>query len=385
MAVAVLGVLAALLLAVSVWLVWRVRALGGVVEALRAERAALERGLAVERDRLQAALGADSDGAFAVDRHGSVRYLNAAAARLLRAGAAVVDHAAIVLLRDHDAQTALMAALADRAPRAVLLKPGGERTLRLTIVPVERAGDWSAVAFLRDVTDVLRLETVRRDFVSNVSHELRTPLASIKAVVETLALGALEEPEVAREFLANIDEEVDRLTRLVQELLELGRIEADPSAYQFESLDPADLIDACVRRMAPQAERAGVALRAETAATAPIRADRERLERALLNLIHNAIKFTPQGGAVAVRARDTGAAVELVVQDTGIGIAAEHLSRIFERFYTVDRARSGGGSGLGLAIVKHIAEAHGGGVTATSALGHGSTFTLTLPRAAEAR
>jgi len=384
MAVAALGVLAALLLAVAVVLAWRVRVLGDVVARLQLETTALARGLTAERDRLQAALGADSDGAFAVDRDGAVRYLNPAAARLLRAGAAALDHSAIVLLRDHEAQAALTAALADREPRAALLRPGGsgERTLRLTVVPVERAGDWSAIAFLRDVTDVLRLETVRRDFVSNVSHELRTPLASIKAVVETLAMGALEEPEVARDFLTSIDEEVDRLTLLVQELLELGRIESDPSAYQFAVLDPGDLIEACVRRMGPQAERAGVTLRAEVTTTAPIRGDRERLERALLNLIHNALKFTPRDGAVAVRARETAATVELVVQDTGLGIAPEHLDRIFERFYTVDRARSGGGSGLGLAIVKHIAEAHDGGVTVTSALGRGSTFTLTLPRPA---
>jgi two-component system phosphate regulon sensor histidine kinase PhoR len=334
-----------------------------------------------QRLRLHAVLDAAELGVVVVDDAAAVRYVNPAAARMLGVEpSACFGRSAIAVLRDHTALDALRETLADGRRRSVTVAVPPDRTCQVSVAPVAGPSGWSAACFVQDVTEVRRLETMRRDFVSNVSHELRTPLASIKAVVETLQAGALDDPEVAQAFLEQVNGEVDRLVQLVEELLELGRIESGLVPFRFMPVSPADLVRDCVRRLAPQAERAGLRLTAEVDDDTPfIQADSERLGRALVNLIHNAIKFTPAGGSVVAQAAGAAGWVELAVRDTGIGIAPADTPRIFERFYKADRSRESAGTGLGLAIVKHIVEAHGGTVAVQSVLGHGSTFTIRLP------
>jgi len=230
------------------------------------------------------------------------------------------------------------------------------------------------------------LETVRRDFVSNISHELRTPLASLKALSETLRDGALEDPPAARRFIDRMEVEVDALAQMVQELLELSRIESGQVPMRLAPASLADVIVPAVERLRPQAERAGIDLAVEIDAEAPVvLADVERIQQVVTNLVHNAIKFTPVGGSVWVRAATRSDEAVVFVQDTGAGIAADDLPRIFERFYKADRARAGGGTGLGLAIARHIVQAHGGEVGVESVEGRGSTFRFTLPLADASR
>ncbi len=227
-----------------------------------------------------------------------------------------------------------------------------------------------------------RLEMIRRDFVSNVSHELRTPLASLKALTETLQEGALEDPPAARRFLLRMENEIDNLTQMVQELLELSRIESGKVPLKRVSIEPLELASQAVDRMLVQSERAGVQLRLECPAGLPnVSADPTRMEQVIVNLIHNAIKFTPPGGEIVISAYLNTKVVVFSVQDTGAGIDPELLPRIFERFYKADRSRSSGGTGLGLSIARHMVEAHGGRIWADSKIGQGSTFYFSLPLA----
>jgi two-component system phosphate regulon sensor histidine kinase PhoR len=202
----------------------------------------------------------------------------------------------------------------------------------------------------------------------------------LKSVIETLQAGALEDPEAAAEFLDRGDAEIDRLVLMVEELLELSRIESGEMPLALQEVAAGDLLTTAVDRMRPKAERHGLSLTLDAPAALPsINADRNLLERAIVNLIDNAVKFTPTGGDIYVSARASDGLLTVAVRDTGEGIDPDDLSRVFERFYKADRARRAGGSGLGLAIVKHTIEAHGGSVSARSNLGRGSSFTFSIP------
>jgi two-component system phosphate regulon sensor histidine kinase PhoR len=221
---------------------------------------------------------------------------------------------------------------------------------------------------------------VRRDFVSNLSHELRTPLASLKALAETLQEGALEDPPAARRFVDQIQIEVDALTQMANELLELSKIESGRFSLNRSPIAASDLLHSAAQRMQVQAERASIALRVECAEDLPkVQADSQRLEQVLINLIHNAVKFTRPGGEVVLCAESGSGQIRFSVWDTGVGIPADEVSRIFERFYRVDKSRTGRGTGLGLSIAKHIVEAHQGKIWAESREGQGSTFTFSIP------
>jgi two-component system, OmpR family, phosphate regulon sensor histidine kinase PhoR len=226
---------------------------------------------------------------------------------------------------------------------------------------------------------------VRRDFVANVSHELRTPVTAIHLLVETLQSGALGEPAEAAEFVDRIGSEVAHLRQMVDELLELSLMEAGERPLRMAPIAATELVHAA-DRLRPLAEERGVDLRFEVSAGTPsVLGDVSRLELVLRNLVHNAIKFTPRGGSVTVSAHAHDATeVVLQVRDTGVGIAAEALPRVFERFYKANRSRlrDGDGAGLGLAIARHSVEAHGGRITVESEVGHGTVFTVTLPAAA---
>jgi two-component system phosphate regulon sensor histidine kinase PhoR len=254
----------------------------------------------------------------------------------------------------------------------------------MIVTSLETAEEQSCLVILQDLTRIRRLETVRRDFISNISHELRTPLASLKALVETLHDSALEDPPAARRFLDRADQEVDALSQIVQELLELARIESGKVPLRLAPAAVEEIVRPPVERLRHQADRNQLQLTVDLAAELPpVLADAGRAQQVVTNLVHNAIKFTPAGGQIVVQAdRDLDRGMLTIsVRDTGVGFPAAEAERIFERFYKGDRARSGGGTGLGLAIARHLVLAHGGRIWARSKEGKGSTFYFSLPLA----
>ncbi|MBK9714787.1 MAG: hypothetical protein IPO81_26320 [Kouleothrix sp.] len=235
---------------------------------------------------------------------------------------------------------------------------------------------------LQDLTELRRAEQSRRMFLANISHDLRTPLASLQAMIETLQDGALDDRVAAEDFLRRMDAEVQGLNRLVGEFLELTRIESGQLELALAPADLRALLRGVAARMAAQAEQRGIALAlALPDRLMPVNVDTARIEQVLLNLLQNALAFTPRGGRVTLGAEAQADGVRVWVHDTGAGIAPEDLPHIFERFYKADRARSGGGTGLGLAIAKHLVEHHGGRIEAESQVGMGTTVSFILPRA----
>lgn len=339
------------------------------------------------RSRLEATLASLSDGVVITGADGTVVRLNGAAARMLEttAAAATGQHW-VQVCRDHELAELLRRALSDRTrstPCTATVEYGlNRRALDTAAQRLTVAHEILGLVVLRDVTELRRLELVRREFVANVSHELRTPLASIKALVETLEAGAIDDPDVSGDFLQRIVGEVDRLALLVDELLDLARLESGRVTIRTESIEPIDLLGPAVERLAAQLGQRRLRLRFDVPeGLPPILADRSRIEQVILNLVHNAMKFTPAGGTITVRAREDGPLIRIDVQDTGVGVAADELPRLFERFYKADKARRSDGTGLGLAIAKHIVQAHGGTIWAESRSGHGATFSFTLPAA----
>ena len=278
-----------------------------------------------ERDTLSTILTTMADGIIIVDRKGQVELANRAASSLLRTPISGLEGRTFVeALRDHELAAVLRRCLENGMQESGTAEVGPDRrSLRIVAVPLrgERTG---AVAVLQDLTEVRKAETVRRDFVANVSHELRTPLASVKALVETLEDGAINEPEVARDFLSKMHGEVDGLAQLVSELLELSRIESRQLSLRLEPMEVELLARRAADRLAAQAQRAGLELSVEVPGGLPrVMADDQRIEQLLVNLIHNAIKFTPPGGVVVVGAREQGDQVAFLITDTGVGIGAE--------------------------------------------------------------
>jgi len=261
--------------------------------------------------------------------------------------------------------------------RAASILPG--RTFEVTVAPMPVGG---AVAVLRDLTETERVEKTRRDFIANVSHELRTPLTSIQGYTETL-LDSAPENGHTREFLDIIRKSALRMSRLTEDLLTLARVESGEQRFDIQSVAPSDLLQEAVQSFRELARAQNVELKVEDAAPAPVGADFEAIHQVFSNLVDNALKYAASGGRIVLGATPIPQAVEFYVQDFGPGIPSEHLARLFERFYRVDKARSreSGGTGLGLAIAKHIVMAHGGAIRAQSDLNHGSTFFFTLPLA----
>ena len=336
-----------------------------------------------ERRRLTAALNSGTDAVLAVNAEGRITFANQAAQRLFsRTLAELLGNPFVWVMPDEALVGALRASREEGQRETRIVERPNRQFLQVTTTPIIGGGEWSALVVSHDLTDVKRLEQVRRDFVANVSHELRTPLASVKSVIETLQGGALDDRDTAQEFLARADAEVDRLVLMVEELLELSRIESGEVPLAQEPVEIAAVIAQAAERLRPQAERQGIALSVKLSPDLPsVTGDADRLERAAVNLIHNAIKFTPSGGSIHVSAAARDGAVEVAVSDSGAGIAPEDLPRVFERFYKADRSRGSRGSGLGLAVVKHTVEAHGGTIRAESALGGGSTFRFSIPLA----
>lgn len=336
-----------------------------------------------ERDTLGVVLDSMADALLVVDANGIITLANPAAVRLFGADSSTISGRRLMeVVRDHEFLRLVEAAEREGHHQLAQLEHGRDpRFLHVTATPIQQKGGRFTLLLAQDLTEVQRLEAVRREFVANASHELRTPLAAVKAVVETLEAGALEDPLVARDFLRRIGTEVDHLTLLVQQFLDLSRLETGRAHFTFEPVDLATLLPEAVNRLAPQAAKQGVQLAVAVPAGLPrARADRATLHEIIVNLVGNAIKFAPQG-RVHVAAIERAGQLQVSVADNGQGIAAEHLPHIFERFYKVDRARSGEGTGLGLALAKHMVQAHQGRIWAESTLGRGSTFYFTLPSA----
>jgi two-component system sensor histidine kinase SenX3 len=327
-----------------------------------------------DREALESILSALDEGIVLFDPDGRVLYQNGAAARLL--GTTVRDAHTLV---PQGLREAVRGATKGDGVQAIEL-PAGEpaRILRVSARAVrEQEG---VLLLLRDVTEARRVEAVRRDFVANASHELKTPVAAIQALAETIGSAATEDPEAVPRFVQQLERESRRLARVVADLLDLSRLEGaavERSEVRFDRL-AADEAERYRRR----AERAGVTLRVDTNGPVSVTGSARDLGLLIRNLVENAIHYTRPGGSVSVSVgRDDRGRAMLEVRDSGIGIPSKEQSRIFERFYRVDRARSRetGGTGLGLSIVRHVAENHGGTVAVDSEVGRGSTFVVRLP------
>ena len=362
-----------------------------------------------ELEQVKRALAAAGDQVIAIDSNARIAYLNPAAATDISRSAPYggrgrssaddwIGAPLIDAIADPDLYTAVAACLSEGAPAALTVQRESRR-YRAVVAPLiadagvsPAAGPWSVVVALHDLSDLHEAEQARRDFFINASHELRTPLATIAAAAETLEI--VNEPQDAQRFRVIIQSEAERMSELIEEMLALARLESGLSPPDIRAVDLRPLVEQAVERMRPQAEREGLALELRSP-RAVVAADPDLAQRALLNLLHNAIKFTPAGGRVEVFGEpgplsDPAPMLWLRVRDTGVGVAAAEQPRIFQRFYRVDRARSGDradgagaapGTGLGLAVVRHIAEIHGGGVALQSTPGRGSTFSFSLPLA----
>jgi two-component system phosphate regulon sensor histidine kinase PhoR len=335
-----------------------------------------------EQGTLSSVLNSMTDGVVIIDPEGCIQLINPAVERMFGVTAVqAINQSVIESLRHHQLVDLWKKCQETDERQSVSFETSPSRLyIQAIAAPLKQSFPGSTLLVLQDLTRLRRLEVIRRDFVSNVSHELRTPLAALKAISETLEEGALEDPPAARRFLLRMENEIDNLTQLVTELLELSRIESGKVPLKQAAVRPADLVGKAFERMELQAERLGLKMTFESQPDLPaVNIDSYRMEQVLVNLIHNAIKFTPPGGEILIRASQKNDIVIFMVSDTGVGISADALPRIFERFYKADRSRSGGGTGLGLSIARHLVEAHGGRIWAESEPGKGSSFYFSLP------
>lgn len=340
-------------------------------------------------------------GVMYVTADGIVLHHNPALRTVLRIAGEIDGQTLMSLGRDHVLDEFVRAAAAAQIDDELLLQQRNPaRTLRVVARPmVWPNGARVAMVIVRDVTHLNQLERARRDMVVSISHELRTPLAALKILSDTIASDP--PPAVAKKMASRISDEVDALTRLVEDLHDLSQIEAGRIALQYAQYDCTQLIHTAIERSTPQATAHAITLRADIPpALPPVEVDRGRMAQVFLNLLHNAVKFTPDGGQITVTARvihlpadaarvpavpidhPVGEWVLVAIADNGLGIAPEHHTRVFERFYKVDQARTrGSGTGLGLAIVRYLVEGHGGKIWLTSRVGNGTTFYFTIPTA----
>ncbi|PYX01856.1 MAG: two-component sensor histidine kinase [Acidobacteria bacterium] len=346
-------------------------ALDKTAHQLEASFAALQ----TSQRQLETLLNSMQDAVIAVGPDRRVQWANQSMDKLQRTRV----HALLVeTVRDPDFLKAVHSASESRKPsggRAASIVPG--RTFDVTAAPLPGGG---AVAVLRDLTERERAEKTRRDFIANVSHELRTPLTSIQGYTETL-LDSGPENDHTRDFLEIVRKNASRMARLTEDLLTLARVESGEQRFSLQPVSPSELVQEAARDFREIAKAHSVELQIENGALPSVNADSEALHQVFSNLVDNALKYGASGGRIIIGARSSPLGVEFYVRDFGPGISSEHLPRLFERFYRVDKARSreSGGTGLGLAIAKHIVLAHGGTIRAESELNHGSAFLFTLP------
>ncbi len=340
--------------------------------------------LSDERNTLSAVLATMADGVIVTEPGGRVLLLNPAARELLNLHRADAEGSRLIeLISDHEIHRLVTQCQTEQSRQqgeVAMLQP--RRHLSAIATPLEESSAPGVLLTLHDLTRIRQVETSQKEFVSNVSHELRNPMASIKAIVETLESGALSEPDVAADFLGRMRRDVDRINNLVNDLLELSRMESGQFVIAPEPGPLLPLALAVKGQFQETAAAKAVDLTVAVPDDLPLlMADGDKLSQVLVNLVENALKFTPPQGQVVIAARALPDWVEVQVKDSGVGVAPQHLPHLFERFYKVDRSRRDGGTGLGLAIVKQSIEAHGGRITVASREGEGCTFTFTIPRA----
>jgi two-component system phosphate regulon sensor histidine kinase PhoR len=348
------------------------------LEILESRLEQLETDLGNEREKLTAILATIGAGIVILDEEARVTVLNDTAAKLFRIKVErAIGQPFITLARDHEMDNIVRNCRESAQTQTGIVKVStGRMFLELTATPLNNG----IIVLVKDLTEIRRLEKIRSDFIANISHELRTPIASCKAIVETLQGGAVNEKKIAEDFLQRMQIETDKLAQMVNELGELSRIESGDLVLKLEPVDMAGVLDRVKNRLTAQADRAGLVIQLDVPPDLPrATGDKDRIEQVLVNLVHNAIKFTPESGSITISLRIKDEMILVSVQDTGIGIPEDDLPHIFERFYKVDKARSGGGTGLGLAIAKHIVQAHGGEIHAESREAEGSTFIFSLP------
>lgn len=342
-----------------------------------------------QRNEYEAVLSSMVEGVIAVDLENRILGINRAAADMLAVTPEKIKGRIIMeTVRNSDLQHFVMDALKDKnsVEGDVILHQVSGQVVHTQCIPLNSAtGDRiGTLVVLNDVTQIRRLENIRRDFVANVSHEIKTPLTAIKGFVETLQHGSVDTPEEQEKFLGIIKKHANRLDAIVEDLLALARLEQKEEDGELErGLRPLeDIIETAIQVVKRKAEEKKISIQSACDPSLQVKVDAPLMEQAIVNLLDNAVKYSPEAGSVSVGAETTDREIRIRVVDQGPGIPKKHQTRLFERFYRVDRARSRmlGGTGLGLAIVKHIAQAHSGNVSVESTSGKGSTFTITLPR-----
>lgn len=335
----------------------------------------------------QAILNSMTDGVIAVKENGEVLFINHVIEKILNMRQ-VSSYGKNILevIRNYEVEAILEKALKTMKPltREIKLLTPEQKLFVLYATPLEayETGRGGVLVLLHDITERKKFEDMRTEFIANITHELRTPLTSIRGFLETLISGAIEDPASASHFLDIMSKETSRLTKLVDELLNLSNIEERRVVHRWQPVQLIAGISRVATMFLPQAREKDLDLITEVPPDLPaVYGDPDMLIQVLINLVDNAVKYTPAGGKISIRATNEGANVRVDVEDTGAGIPPDSLPRVFERFYRVDKARSRelGGIGVGLAIVKHIIRAHGGKVFAESKVGEGSIFSFTLP------
>ncbi len=336
-----------------------------------------------ERDLLGRVLDGMAEGVLLVDGEGTVALVNPALREMLLLGADVLGRIPLEVVRHPELHELLERSRLKHSVESGEVELSGLKPRRLLVRVLPLSGEPAAqLAVFVDVTDLRRLESLRRDFVANVSHELRTPVTSVQSAAETLREAVAKAPAAVPMFLDIIVRNAERLRQLVEDLLDLSRIDAREYKLDLEPLDSAQAMEQALALFRERAAKKRIRLSSQAPPGLKLVADRRALEQILANLLENGIKYCGEGAEIRVRCEPEGERmVKVAVQDTGPGIDAAHLPRVFERFYRVDKGRSRdvGGTGLGLSIVKNLAEAMGGSVSVASAPGQGATFVVTLP------
>jgi two-component system, OmpR family, phosphate regulon sensor histidine kinase PhoR len=340
-----------------------------------------------EKNKIQAIIECMSDGVIALDKRGRIVLLNPAAEAMFKVkGSDIMNKPFLQVVRNYQLAQVFQEAIAQGEPicRKVELVTPAVWILKIEITPLrsENQEIFGVVGVIHDISELTRVERMRTDFVANVSHELRTPLTSIKGFVETLLAGAMAEPATCKRFLEIISSEANRLDQLIADLLSLSEIESKRKPFKWEEFSLIELIHEKLNILGMPLQKKGLQLQMLLPHHLPkVVADRGQIGQVLINLIDNAIKYTPKSQTITVSAWQEEENLVVCVADTGMGISQESLPRLFERFYRVDAARSRemGGTGLGLSIVKHIMEGHAGKVWVESEWGQGSKFFFSLP------
>lgn len=326
------------------------------------------------------------EGVIVVDNSGNIVSINPAVEKIFKVCKEKAEGRSFLeAIRNNDISEVINNVLNNKLPLSVELNLSWpvQKIFQINATPIfEKEGISGCLVVIHDITEIRRLETMRRDFVANVSHELKTPLTSIKGFVETLLEGALEDKENSRHFLKIIQDHANRLNNLINDLLDLSHIESKEIKLKMSEFNLKELMEEVSLSLKSQGKKKSVEIKNDLPVDLLVKADKDKLEQVLTNLIDNAIKFNKEKGNINIYSEDENKNVKVFVEDSGAGISEKDLTRVFERFYRVDKARSRelGGTGLGLSIVKHIVELHGGSVGVESIEGLGSKFWFTLPK-----